>query len=485
MNRTRVATVAALAITAASLTGCGGDDKPKDDFTFQGATVSEPEKALKTFEGNWRSHIASSETQVRLGKDAGCFFQVMDKEITTKLLCGPFRQAESEKTAWSSTGLIGYPSQDGKTTVGFADMEGVNWDDNAEPLPNAVPMNAAGKKADTAQVVEQPDAKELATGQALMSPQDMTSTGDLKQTRALAIDGNTWVVNTTGTTPQRYAGTGKDRRQAPEGGTIVSFGIRHNVNTARGTTQPQEAEKSTTFTLTSGGKTITLPKPPVTGSMTATWVVSVPGDGKDAKVNITAAKGTQTVALADGKLTGVTEGWDPDMSGSNVSSQPLTNQTECDRDSQQPSDDVKSSFTNHVGLNCTVKWEVSPYNATKGWAPKGTQWWTAWVKPSTTQVMFKDSNGVMADSYKTSVTLTGGDLDGQKQTAISKYDGKDEYSGAPLDYQGLTFSVKLDSFPKKLTITGDGKGTKGNSSWVKEAPATWARTGLTGVVATD
>lgn len=491
-TRSRCAAAALSLTTVMGLTGCGGSDSPK--LTFQGMEVKDADKSLKTFEQNWRAHFATSETKVRIPDGAGCFYQVMDKEIVAKLLCGPFREAGTAATSWSQTGLIGYPNPDGKgATIGFEDMEGVNWDDSAKALPNAVAMTAAGKKPDLNQQVDEPDVAEVANGRPLLMPEGSTSgsTSFANSVGSLyATDGGLWTVSTSTAKPSRYAGEGADRRQAPKGSVLLAVSVSHEATdesqsrSGNQTAAAQDTEKATTLSVVAGGKTYALPKPDASGKMTGRWLIAVPGDGHDAAVSIVADGGTQTLDLNRKSISGVTTGWTPEDSGTNVSKQPLTQQYSCDTtEFEVDYANLPKNKFRKVGLDCNVKWSVLPYVQGKGWAPQGSQWWRVFIEQKTTEVQWYNDSGSSA-SYDTTATVTSASLDGQKQDKPETVTLQDAWGGASKTYQVFTFTVKTGTYPTAVTLAGKGSGSNSTSYGPEGAPKTWSDGSLTGTIRT-
>lgn len=488
-NCKRPATVLAAAMIAAStLAACGGSDAPK--LTFQGMAVKDADKSLSNFEQNWRAHLATSETKMRIADDAKCLYQVVGKEISSKLLCGPFRAAGSDATSWSSAEVAGYPTQDGKGAQLTLDSAGeVDWDDSATPLPNATAMTAAGKKANVTETVDEPDAPQVASGTAMVdSDSDGMASSDVAS--LYATDGGLWTVSTSTPKPGRYAGSGQARRQAPAGSVLLRVSIAHEetdvsqANPGNQTAAAQATEKETTLSVTSGGRTVNLTKPDASGKMSGSWIVSVPGDGKDAKVNVTAAGGTQTVTLFSKVVSGVAAGWSPDDSGNGVTKQPLTQETDCTTGSDgiDWSNPPKNHFTNS-GLDCSVKWSVAPYVKGKGWAPQGSQWWQVFVAASVSDLKWWDADSTSTD-YSAKATATSASIDGQKDSKPETITLQSSWGGESTTYQMFTFTVKNGAYPTSLTLTATASGVPAPGS-TSGGPKTWSDDKLTGSVQTN
>lgn len=295
---------------------------------------------------------------------------------------------------------------------------------------------------------------------------------------AYAIDGGTWQLRAPSTPPGRYAGQGKERRQAPKGGSLILLSMEH---IGRAWTSEKNdarlAESKTTISLQAGGKTIALPKP-ANANFNQTWLVSVPGSGADAKVVLTADGGSQTLHLSDGKLEGATAGWTPGKSAGEAL--PLANARSCERAAR--SSEPESGFSTDVVIECDVEWTVAPYLAGHGWAPSGTQWVVASIKPSTSFVGHYSKNSFRS-SYKTAVALTDVRLDAAKPAkplAVRKTSLA--YGGDPYMVTDAVFQLKYGASPLKMTLVGDATGELESAFGSEDAPKSWSRKGLSGKV---
>lgn len=411
---------------AASLTACGGGS----EATWSGTAVSDPAKALKSIDDAWKTHVANADVKVRTTDDSRCYFETSEsdgkKVLGDKVLCGPYRELGSEKTAWD-VAPIGAQGSDGDTViVGLAPQ-----DDDSSPFshgesaPNLVPWRPDGKTADLTKTVDEPDAPKLAVG-------DVVQDAKIPE-GAKATDGQE-IITPTGRYTTRFAtvdriGSGNDRKAAPDGGTILVVEAAPGEQQSTGFGTDERATGSTTFSVRAGGKDYPMS---LENGSTST-AVAVSGDAKDATYAYTYDGLTQSLDAA-GKRVGTK------AAGFYL---PLTQGTSPDIKVQLGTTDTNLPGWHGSATLGNLTLTLSAYDPARKWAPDGKVWGRVQSRWSEEGPRFSTPDSGTG-LYSTTPTMKSVTLGGVKASAstFSEDGGLDASFLLPADADARALKLK-------------------------------------------
>lgn len=411
---------------AASLTACGGGS----DATWSGTAVADPAKALKTIDDAWKTHVANADVKVRTIDDSRCYFETSEsdgkKVLGDKVLCGPYRELGSEKTAWDVAPL-GAQGSDGDTVlVGLTRQDADSSPfTQGEGSPNLVPWRPDGKKADLTKAVDEPDAPKLNVG-------DVVQDAKIPE-GAKATDGQE-IITPTGRYTTRFVtvdrvGSGNDRKAAPDGGTILVVEAAPGEQESTGFGTSERATGSTTFSVRAGGKDY----PMTLGTGSTSTAVAVSGDGKDATYAYTYDGLTQSL----------------DATGKRVGSKaagfylPVTQGTSPDIKVQLGTADTNLPGWHGSATLSNLSLALSAYDSSRKWAPDGKVWahvQARWSEDGPTFTTPDSGTGY----YSTTPTMKSVTLGGVKATAstFSEQGGVDATFLLPADADARALKLK-------------------------------------------
>lgn len=412
-----------------------GRGAPVGKLTFQGTEVQDPNELNKRLNSQWRSRVLADSRRANVPKDAGCYLQVAEEELASKTICGPVRFGD-EKTTWMGRSLTVEATgvEDTDSRVGSQGR----WTERAKPLPNATVTTADGARADFDQRLDPPPAKRAAVGKVVYN---------VKAKGAVPVkisdDDKLDLDKLPPVKPAQFAGRGKGRRQAPEGGSFVTVGI-------------VSSSDPVLITLRSGGRAYKLPpmeKPRSDGSVYVYYplAVAVAGDGKDATVELTHKNKVHRYSASSGGYLGEKTSKAPGASFNGTSS-------ECDE--YRKGDRGKDG--RRIKVTCSIDWSVENTPPKGEGAPKHGYVWVRGIVTTEAEQFYRYTHefGSFDADYASQVTVRSASMGSIK----ARVSGKEPDT--------ITMQVPKDAPLKdvRLSVSVNGTFADQSSSPPDDAP---------------
>lgn len=415
--------------TALVVSGCSSES----GYVMQGREVTDLDTSLAAIESQWQSEVSSSDVKVRMGEDAGCYFQAGPESeagipLSDVVLCGPYREMGSEVTSWDAAELYPFPGP--KDDVFVPQLKPVEDDSAFTPgkaSPNLELFRPDGRKADLAAEVAEPDAPRATAGSVA---ELVNGAGDvtLTQTDELRSPVSRFEIE-RGVASR--VDTAEGPLDPPEGGAFLIVQVRSEQGMW---SEPDES----TFKVTGDGVEAELP------SASGVFAVAFPADAAKGQIHLEFDGLTQTLD-ADGKRVEGTVADGLYKESPTVTVASLEGSV---------GDDDADGFSAEAGTGWSrPEAAVGSYSEEHGWAEDGKVWLTVSGSVFVNNVSYEEGDdSARYDVQEVEITQITIDGDPVESVDVTKRRSETSWSfdvAVDPDFEELTLGMELHALGLK------------------------------------
>lgn len=418
MKKYRLPALAGTAALAATiLAGCGSPSA-----TFEGREVKDLDKTIESLDTMWAQNRADGNKS-NVDEESRCYAQVTELAMSNYAICGPIHYLGEDDQAWESIELSFAPDGDKAATASVTGSFS-----RSERADNTTLFRPDGEELPEDLVVPEPDTETAAPEQAIWDDEGMsTGEGTDVHTPDTTLHLSNWKVSERVGDADNRLKAGDDRMFAS-----VTF------------TDTYESEVPVELAFATGGESYPLGQP-----KDGTVSMSLPGDAKDAVLEVTADGNTQTMSLATGEISSTATAYYDGL-------QLIADETEF----------IEQKKDNGAGQSASFRMDNhgvrrDAYEEKQGWAPEGK----AWLIVDTDWYTTLRHDGGFGDLYEhetkvTSATVEG--ISGEKYTAeaVRIDNTKDPESYRNADTSRIVFEVPASVGDFKVTFTVNSSGSQ-------------------------